>query len=120
MSSPDPDDLAAAWALPAAAIYRAADLVPQRHVYLCGPTSVVNVLRSLGDAVSVAAGIALFEALRQRRHGRVRYPLPHPEYNERLQGQLTLGHACDLARGCVRGTGRAKVPLLSGWRSSVR
>jgi hypothetical protein len=51
MDAAPPDaNLDAAWALPVAAIYRRAGLLPQRGVYLCGPTSIVNVLRSLGDA----------------------------------------------------------------------
>src|SRR4051794_10081157 len=42
--------LEAAWELPVASIYRDAGLIAQRLVSLCGPTSAVNVLRSLGVA----------------------------------------------------------------------
>jgi len=46
---PDPVLLDKAWALPVAALYRA-NIDYQRNVSLCGPTSIVNVLRSLHRA----------------------------------------------------------------------
>jgi hypothetical protein len=46
----DPSLLAKAWALPVAAIYRRDGVDWQSNPSFCGPTSVVNVLRSLGDA----------------------------------------------------------------------
>ena len=49
----DPELLARAWALPVAASYRP-DLDFQGNGSFCGPTSVVNVLRSLGQTGSQA------------------------------------------------------------------
>ncbi len=47
----DPSRLAAALALPVAAIYQRSGLAWQKLTSLCGPTSIANVLRSLGDPV---------------------------------------------------------------------
>ncbi|MBI1211438.1 MAG: phytochelatin synthase [Alphaproteobacteria bacterium] len=44
----DPQLLAKAWQLPVAAAYHAAEFDYQRNQSFCGPTSVVDVLRSLG------------------------------------------------------------------------
>jgi hypothetical protein len=46
----DPELLAKAWAQPVAAIYKRDGVDSQSNPSFCGPTSVVNVLRSLGDS----------------------------------------------------------------------
>jgi hypothetical protein len=54
----DPVLLEKAWVLPVATLYRS-DIDFQRNVSLCGPTSVVNVLRSLhrpGDQATILQG----------------------------------------------------------------
>jgi Phytochelatin synthase len=57
----DPALLGKAWALPVAALYRS-NIDFQRNVSLCGPTSIVNVLRSLhqpGDQASILEGTGI-------------------------------------------------------------
>jgi hypothetical protein len=57
----DPVLLQKAWALPVAMLYRS-DIVFQRNASVCGPTSIVNVLRSLhqpGDQSSVLEGTGI-------------------------------------------------------------
>jgi hypothetical protein len=49
------------WALPVAALYRS-DIVFQRNVSVCGPTSIVNVLRSLhqpSDEATILEGTGI-------------------------------------------------------------
>lgn len=46
----DPALLERAWALPVARTYREPRLVSQSNVTVCGPTSVANVIRSLGTS----------------------------------------------------------------------
>src|SRR5438045_1818770 len=50
-----------AWALPVEALYRS-DIVFQRNVSVCGPTSIVNVLRSLhqpSDEATILEGTGI-------------------------------------------------------------
>jgi len=54
----DPHLLARAWQLPVAALYRAGDFDYQRNASFCGPTSAVDVLRSLGQKETQASVIA--------------------------------------------------------------
>ena len=66
--------------------------------------------------VSVAAGIVLFEAVRQRRQKGCRL-VQWPVAADADRGS-TIGRGRTVVARA--GTGRAKVHLLSGWRSSVR
>ena len=57
----DPTLLEKAWALPVATLYRA-DIDFQPNISLCGPTSVINVLRSLhrpGDQSTILQGTGI-------------------------------------------------------------
>ena len=57
----DPALLEKAWALPVAALYRS-NIDFQRNVSVCGPASIVNVLRSLhqpGDQATILEGTAV-------------------------------------------------------------
>lgn len=61
----DPALLEQAWALPVARLYRR-DIDYQRNASFCGPTSVVNVLRSLrrpGDQASLLQGTGISSVL---------------------------------------------------------
>ena len=57
----DPALLEKAWALPVATLYHS-DIAFQRNVSLCGPTSIVNVMRSLhqpGDQATILEGTGI-------------------------------------------------------------
>ena len=82
--------------------------------------------------VSVATGIVLFEAVRQRTRQRGWGGRRSPAQDGRLSCVVRLRESACVSdivpaqqqifpsTGCATGTGRAKVQLLSGWRSSVR
>ena len=61
----DPALLQKAWALPVAVLYHS-DIKFQRNVSVCGPTSIVNVLRSLhqpGDEATILEGTGISTVL---------------------------------------------------------
>jgi len=100
----DPALLEKAWALPVAALYRQA-VDYQRNPSFCGPTSVVNVLRSLGQAgdqqtVLADTGVSTFLGL--------------------LPGGVTLDQLAAIAR---KRTGRKVTVLrdldLAGFRAEL-
>jgi hypothetical protein len=75
--------LARAWALPVAQIYQRDGVDYQHNGSFCGPTSVVNVLRSLGSAADQAHILDGTDA--------------HPHLGM-LFGGITLDHLADVVR----------------------
>ena len=68
--------------------------------------------------VSVAAGVALFEAARQRQSGPAR---PVGGLGDGMSARGSVRGAESGRLDCCRvGMVRATIPVLSGWRSSAR
>ena len=78
----------------------------------CDHLAAIPMLGQVGSLnVSVAAGITLFEAARQRRGG-------EKIVDSGARREEIVGGS--RGRGCSNGTGSAIICPLSGWRSSVR
>src|SRR5947209_10393958 len=79
----DPALLERAWQLPVAAVYKRDGVDFQGNGSFCGPTSAVNVLRSLGSPVDQAHVLDGTDA--------------HPHFGM-LFGGITLDHLADVVR----------------------
>jgi len=133
----DPALLEKAWALPVAALYRA-HLDFQSNGSFCGPTSVVNVMRSLDLAasqqtvlndteVSTILGIlpggvtldTLAEVARKKLHHRVTVlrDLDLPTFREHLKhaNDLTRRYIVNFSRGPLFGRGGGHHSPIGGY-----
>ena len=101
----EPVLLEKAWALPVAALYRA-NIDYQRNVSLCGPASIVNVLRSLqrvGDQETVLEGTGISTVMGY------------------LPGGVTLDQLAEIAKQKVGGNVTVLRDLdLAGFRERLR
>ena len=100
----DPVLIEKAWTLPVAALYRA-NIDYQRNVSLCGPTSIVNILRSLqraGDQETILEGTGISTVMGY------------------LPGGVTLDQLAEIARQKVGGKVTVLRDLdLAGFREQL-